>query len=120
MKKKIKIEVGSVDQSARRFAETWRRIERGEKVHSQALLTFEDLETLLRVLTPTRWALLRFLRRSGPMSIRALAKSLARDYKNVYTDVKEMEGVGLVSKVENGKVKVPWDTVVAEVSLEAA
>lgn len=92
--------MGSVDQSARRFAETWRRIERGEKVHSRALL--------------------RFLRRSGPMSIRALAKSLARDYKNVYTDVKEMEGVGLVSKVENGKVKVPWDTVVAEVSLEAA
>lgn len=54
------------------------------------------------------------------MSIRALAKSLARDYKNVYTDVKEMEGVGLVSKVENGKVKVPWNTAVAEVSLEAA
>lgn len=120
MKKKINIEVGNLDQSARRFIETWHRVERGEKVQSQELLTFEDLETLLCVLTPKRWALLRFLRRSGPMSIRALAKSLTRNYKNVYTDVKELEGLGLVSKMEDGKVKVPWDTVVAEFSLQAA
>ncbi|MFQ5740313.1 MAG: MarR family transcriptional regulator [Acidobacteriota bacterium] len=120
MKKEINIEVGNLDQSARRFIEAWHSGERGEKDQSQELLTFEDLETLLRVLTPKRWALLRFLRRSGPMSIRALTKSLTRDYKNVYTEVKELEGLGMISKMEDGRVRVPWDTVVAEFNLEVA
>jgi len=71
-------------------------------------------------LTPTRWTLLRFLRREGPMSIRGLSKGLTRDYKNVHTDVKELERVGLVAPGTEGKVMVPWDTLLAEVRLEAA
>ena len=120
MKKKIKIGIGALDQSAKRFIETWRKVERGESAESQESLTFDDLETLLRVLTPTRWTLLRFLRREGPMSVRALSKSLKRDYKNVHTDVNELERVGLVARIKDGKIMVPWDTVLAEVRLEAA
>lgn len=120
MKKKIKISVGDIEQSARRFVGTWRKVERGEPVASQEYLTFDNLETLLRVLTPTRWTLLRLLRREGPLSVRTLSKSLSRDYKNVHRDVRELESVGLVTKHKDGRVLVPWDIVVAEVKLEAA
>lgn len=120
MKKKIKIGIGSLDQSAKRFVEAWRKVEGGKAVESREYLTFDDMESLLRVLTPTRWTLLRFLRREGPMSVRALSKVLTRDYKNVHTDVKELERVGLVARAAEGEVMVPWDTVLAEVRLEAA
>jgi predicted transcriptional regulator len=120
MKKKIKMGIGDLNKSGQRFAETWHKVEGGKPVELQEWLTFDDLETLLRVLTPARWTLLRSLRREGPLSVRKLSKALSRDYKNVYTDVRELERAGLVTKVKDGRVMVPWDTLVAEVQLEAA
>lgn len=118
-KKAMPIGVGSVDRSAKRFVETWRKIERGETVERHECVTFDDLETLLRTLTPSRWTLLRRLRREGPMTVRVLAKALERDYKNVYTDVRTLEHVNLLSRDREGRVLVPWNTVVAEVTLAA-
>lgn len=119
-KKRIKINIGSLDESARRFVETWHKVEKRRSVASQEYLTFDNLEVLLRVLTPVRWALLRILRRKGPLSIRALAKTLSRDYKNVHTDVRELEHIGLTERDKNGKIMVPWDTILAEINLKAA
>ena len=119
-KKKIKISIGSLDESSQRFVETWHKVEQGRSVQSQEYLTFDNLEVLLRVLTPVRWTLLRILRRKGPMSIRALAKMLSRDYKNVHTDVRELKRVGLTEKDRNGKIRVPWDSILAEINLKAA
>lgn len=59
------------------------------------------------------------MREAGPQSVRGLSKLLARDYKNVHTDVRLLVGVGLVGRSEDGKVMVPWDTVVTELSLAA-
>jgi len=118
-KKRVTIEVGNLDQSAKRFIETWRKVERGETVARQERLTFDNLETLLRTLTPSRWTLLRKLRQEGPMTVRALSKALGRDYKNVHTDVRALERVGLLSRDKESRVMVPWDTVVAEVTLAA-
>ncbi len=113
------IGVGSVDRSVKRFVETWRKVERGEAVGRQERVTFENLEILLRTLTPSRWTLLRRLRREGPMTVRALAKALERDYKNVHTDVRVLERVDLLARDRDGRVLVPWNTVVAEVTLAA-
>lgn len=120
MKRKIKLGIGNLNQAGNRFIETWRKMEQGELVESQEYLTFDDLGTLLRVLTPTRWTLLRFLRKEGPMSVRALSKSLERDYKNVHRDVRELERISLVTRAKDGKIMVPWDILLAEVGLEAA
>lgn len=120
MRRKVKIGVGSLEDSARRFVESWRKLEQRKSVESQSLLTFDNLETLLRILTPTRWTLVRTLRRKGPLSIRALAKFLKRDYKNVHTDVRELERIGLIARRKDGMIVVPWDKIVAEVDLEAA
>jgi len=82
-------------------------------------LHFEDLEVLLKTLTPGRWALLKKLHANGPMSILALAKDLGRDYKNVYTDVQRLENIGLKGRTQNNKINVPWDIVEARLLLAA-
>jgi predicted transcriptional regulator len=114
------IEIGTVEESARRFVETFHRLQRGESVPRRDILTFDDLDTLLRVLTPMRWTLLRTLRRKGPLSVRQLAQTLRRDYKNVHTDVGHLERVGLVSRVKDQRVHVPWKRLLADVHLDAA
>lgn len=67
----------------------------------------------------SRVGVLRRLRQEGPLTVRALSKALGRDYKNVHTDVRALEHVGLLSRDKDERVLVPWDTVVAEVTLAA-
>ena len=54
---------------------------------------FKDLKTLLRIMTPRRMEALKTLHEHGPISVRALAKTLGRDYKNVHKDMQEMEKI---------------------------
>ncbi len=119
MKKQIQIGVGNAKSTATGFINAWKSVERGEKVEVEQRLDFENLETLLKTLTSGRWVLLKILRTSGPMSIRALANQLARDYKNVHTDVRRLEHIGLIVRTKNGKIKVPWDIVEARLMLAA-
>jgi predicted transcriptional regulator len=119
MKKQIKIGVGDAATTAKDFIEAWKLSERGEAVQDINLLHFENLEVLLKTLTPGRWALLKKLHANGPMSIRALAKDLGRDYKNVYTDVRRLENIGLIGRTKNDRIKVPWDIVEARLLLAA-
>jgi predicted transcriptional regulator len=72
---------------------------------------FEDLPTLISVMTPRRMELLRTLRQNGPLSIRALAKALGRDYENVHADVSSLESVGLVERTTDGALNAPWDEI---------
>jgi len=81
------------------------------------LLSFASLPLLLKTLSPARWQLLSRLRAEGPMSVRALAKRLARDYKNVHTDVAQLLQLGLIERTGESLVRVPWDSVRAELKL---
>ncbi len=120
MKRTIKIEIGEDTNTTQEFISAWHRAKQGESpIEPEERIVFEDLETLLRVLTPQRWTLLRTLRKNGPMSIRSLAKILKRDYKNVHTAVKILERTGLLTKNEENQIWVPWKTVIAQVELAA-
>ena len=119
MKKQITIGVGDAATTAKEFIDAWKLAERGEKVQEKNRLHFEDIEVLLKTLTPGRWALLKSLHATGPMSIRGLAKDLGRDYKNVYTDVRCLENIGLIGRTKNDRIKVPWDIVEARLLLAA-
>ena len=74
-------------------------------------LSFESARSLFAELTPARLDLLDTLRRIGPCSVYALAKSAERNYSNVHTDVSRLEELGLVEKAEDGSVSVPYDSV---------
>ena len=119
MKKQITIGVGDAATTAKEFIDAWKRAERGETVQEKHRLHFENLEVLLKTLTPGRWALLKGLHANGPMSIRALAKNLGRDYKNVHTDVQRLIDIGLIGRARNDKIHVPWDIVEARLLLAA-
>lgn len=60
------------------------------------------------------------LRKLGPVSIRALAKALARDYRGVHADVALLTDAGLIMRDEHGKVSVPWSRITAELDFGAA
>lgn len=119
MKKKIQISIGDSTTSALGFIEAWKRAETGERVEPQERLVFESLETLIKTLTQGRWLLLKTLRTKGPLSVRALARELGRDYKNVHTDVRILEQIGLIDRNKDSRVKVPWDIVEARLKLAA-
>jgi predicted transcriptional regulator len=119
MKKQIQIGVGDAVSTAKGFIDAWKRAERGEKVEAGHRLYFENLETLLKTLTPRRWVLLKTLRLNGVMSVRSLANKLGRNYKNVHTDARRLEEVGLIGRTKEGKIEVPWDIVEARLRLAA-
>ena len=52
---------------------------------------------------------------SGPL----LAGAQGRDYKNVHSDVKKLERIGLIGRTQDDKVEVPWDIVEARLRLAA-
>lgn len=114
MARRLEIRVGRGGDALDRFEAGWNRLTEGRKLPELDVLTLEDLPRLLAALTPARWALLARLRAEGPLSIYELAKRLARDYKNVHTDVSRLIELGLVDRGEDARVFVPWDVVRAE------
>ena len=114
MAKRLEIRVGRGGDALDRFEAGWNRLNEGRKLPELHVLTLEDLPRLLATLTPARWALVGRLREAGPLSIYELSKRLARDYKNVHTDVSRLIELGLVERAADGRVSVPWDAVRAE------
>jgi predicted transcriptional regulator len=103
--KAVDIHIGdSLEDVGRRFADAWHRAERGELTAETAErhVTFVDLETFSRVLSPKRVELLRHVHREPARSVRALALALGRDYRRVHEDVEVLVGSGLLEKGEDG------------------
>jgi predicted transcriptional regulator len=80
-------------------------------------LSFESARSLFTDLTPARVDLLDTLRRVGPCSVYALAKTAERNYSNVHSDVARLEELGLIERTEEGSVSVPYESVVILVPL---
>ena len=120
MDKNIKVELRDAEESALEFVKAWHRAEADQPVEEPVeRLYFQGLGGLLQALTPRRLELLRRLHDDGPESVRALARKLSRDYKNVYTDVQALERVGLINRTADKRLTAPWDRVVAEIRLAA-
>ena len=116
----VKIRVESLDEFFGNALEMARRLDRGERKPEAELIAFENMELLLKVLTPNRWTLLRRLRAHGPSSIRALAHMLKRDYRGVHAGVTALLRAGLVRRADDGRVNVPWSRITAEMSVDVA
>ena len=119
MTKKIQIGVSDSTRTASDFINVWKRAESGKRIETRQQLNFENIETLLKALTPVRWTLLKTLRTNGSMSIRALAKALGRDYKNVHKDVRRLESIDLIGRTQDNKIEMPWKIIEARLKLAA-
>ena|SRR5580658_8460622 len=60
--------------------------------------SFESLESLLSVLTPKRWELLKYVHSHQVRSVRALSVQLKRDYRRVHDDVEALAIAGLLER----------------------
>ena len=117
MSKELRLKIASAADALDAFEVAWHRAAGGERTAPEAVLGFVDLPLLLATLTPARWVLLKRLRGAGPLSVNALAKLLARDYKNVHTDVKALEALGLIGRDASGLAVVRWDLVSANLRI---
>ena len=115
MSKRVKVNVGTLDEMGQRFVNAWHRVERGEKVRERHL-TFPDLPAMLNALSPKRLELLRAVHEHPARSVKALAERLGRDYKRVHEDVETLTASGLLHR-ENGNVSAPYDAITAEMRL---
>lgn len=114
---KIKVTVGGEfeKEAGRRFVDAWHRAERGEKFQERHL-TFQNWDTLARVLSGKRMELLRYVRRHEVTSVRALAKALMRDYSNVHADVQALSAAGLLDTTD-GKVRADYDFIETRIAI---
>ncbi len=118
--KQLLIAVRNDQQAADEIIHTWHRSEKGlapeQPLHR---LYFDDVETLWKALTYRRMYLLQTLRQAGPLSIRKLAATLNRDYKNVHSDIAKLKALGLVELDKNDRYFVPWDLIDLQIPLTA-
>jgi len=95
------------------------RLDNGENVPATQdyHLNFASASQFFLELTPRRMQLLEYLKTVGKLSIYALAKSIKRNYSNVYNDIAHLLILRLVAKDEKGFIFVPWDEIDIHVSI---
>jgi len=117
MPKTLYVRISPQADALDRFEAAWHLASGRAAPAPLAVLSFADLPLLLSTLTPARWNMLQHLKKSGPVSIYALAKALGRDYKNVHTDVARLVDLNLIEKTADSRIGVSWDAVRAELRL---
>ncbi|HEX8484270.1 transcriptional regulator [Sphingomonas sp.] len=67
-------------------------------------ISFATPELLWKTLTPKRWDLLQAMTGRGAMSIRGLARHVARDVKSVHGDIVALAAAGVIDRTAEGVV----------------
>ena len=116
----VRVTVMGFDQASRQATATARAVENGKD--APAVVTFETMADLRKVLTDRRVELLRALMSidGAAESISVLADEVGRDYRTVHNDVSLLEQYGLLYLVEEGRAKrpyVPYERIHVDVEL---
>ena len=98
----------------------WVAVDQGKPVPEPVhRVYFESAEVLSKVITRQRHNLLKVLHANGPLTIRALATLLERDYKNVHQDVKILEESGMIERDGKNHLLAPYEKLTIELPLTA-
>jgi predicted transcriptional regulator len=118
--KKIDIGIKGLKESLKDFADTWKKLESGNRVKKEEGIYFDSIDTMRAVLTNKRLLILKVIRERKPASVYELAKILGRDIKNVNQDLKLLSDSGLVTleKTETDKKRVVPHVDYAKILLE--
>ncbi len=121
--RRLNIGIRTSAERSRALREAIRRAGRGERTPRESGLYFESVEELRQVLTEKRLELLLAITRHRPASVHELASLVARDYKNVSTDIALLQRLGLVSLASQGgkgraqAPSVPYDEIRVTIDL---
>ena len=120
--RRTEIRVERVDSFFERGGKLAKAADRGNAIPHSRVVAFEDVESLLHVLTEKRVLLLRQVNQT-PTSISLLAKKLKRDRSAVTRDVQVLERFGVIQVTEKplpGHGRQKWITpLAAEIHLTA-
>ena len=120
--RRTEIRVERVDSFFERGRKLAKAADRGNAIPSSRVVAFEDVESLLHVLTKKRVLLLRQVNQT-PTSISMLAKNLKRDRSAVSRDVQVLERFGVIQVTEKplpGHGRQKWIApLAAEIHLTA-
>ncbi len=96
----LKITIKDRKQVFKEAAKAFEKIRKREKMVPHHELSFQNIETLRKILTDKRIELLQIIKAENPESIYELAQLVHRDLKSVHTDVEVLAELGLVSLEE--------------------
>ncbi len=99
--------ISSLEEALNRFKEAYKSVESGRSVEPTDTVGFQSLSDLNKALTPERLKLISVIRESKPNSVKELASIVGRDMRNVYRDLKLLEGMGFVKLQKKGKEVKP-------------
>ena len=116
--KTLYVEVMSSREALKRFSRAWKNAAAGKE--TEATIGLGSIAELTALLSPKRMELLRHVAQCPGLSIRGLAQALGRDYKNVHTDVSELESRHLLERDDAGLVTAPYDELVIRATLRQA
>ena len=117
--KRLEIEIMHSSDALKSAIETWHRAETGKTVRPR--ISFGSIKDLFSTITEKRLELLRYVaQHQDSLNTHQLAQTLGRDYKNVYTDVSNLEELGLIVKGKKDVLSAPYDEIVIHAGLTKA
>ena len=84
------------------------------------VLNFESPAHFFGQLSEKRWEIVRAAQGKGELSVRELARSVARDVKRVHEDVVILAELGLLERTESGGLVCPYSSMHIDMYLKAA
>lgn len=121
--RKVRVGIKDLETVLNEFVETGKALEKGKTVKKEKGVYFTSVEAFRKAVTPKRLALLRAIKTEKPSSVRQLSKITDRDIKNVSTDIRFLEQVGLVDIKKNigaekeVKPLVNYDKILFEIAV---
>lgn len=121
--KNIRITIKDKKEVLKTFGETLRKARKGEVIQKHEELSFENVETLRKILTEKRLELLHIIKIKKPESLYELAQLVQRDLKSVNTDIQILVDLGLLSlkeqyeKRKKMKPFLEFDTINVEIAI---
>ena len=79
----------------------------GESIQRPAKITLPNEELLGEIFNERTYKLLGVIREESPASIRATARSVDRDKKNVHEELTKLEALGIIRFEDDGHAKRP-------------
>jgi len=121
--RKVRIGIRDLEAALRKFIATGKEIEAGNSVKTEKGVYFTSIEAFRKAITPKRLALLREIKLKKPSSVRQLSEMTERDLKNVSSDIKFLEQVGLLDIKRNDEIEkevrpfVGYDKILFEIAV---
>ena len=114
--KTVVFSIQTLDSALADFAGAWTTGKGDPSAH----VGFETWELMHKLLSPKRLEIVRAMTGAGPLSIREIARRVARDFKGVHSDATLLVEAGVVDKDGSGKLIFSYDKIHVDFEIPAA